>query len=74
MKITNPKRENHPILIKKVRQLKNNMGPREHFDACGEYCKCAKMWIELILLMKAAAECQKFERKMAYIEKKCTAR
>ena len=41
-----------------------------HFEVCGECCNCAKMWIDLILMKKAPAECQKFENKMADVANK----
>ena len=49
-------------------KLKIDLGLRMHFEVQGEYCKCAKMLIPLILLKKAPAECQKFERKMADVK------
>ena len=48
--------------------MKIDLGPKMVLEIWGEYCKCAKIWIDLILLRKAPAEGRKFERKMADVE------
>ena len=72
MKIKNPKREYHTILIKRGRNRKLSLGPRQHFEVLEEDYKNARMQIN-VNFMKAPTECRKSIAKLSTL-RKCTAR